>query len=808
MKKLNLLGLVLLGASVPAFTGCSEDISLADQMNENYVKSFVEKYGLPGEGNMFNMAKHGQVTVKSSKPVNVEVIAMENGKYYSFAYCQGVCGTQTIHFDIPSYMQDVVLYVNEQYYPTKIGATYDLDHPVRSREGEATVWTDAMLADKEVTILDYTPGGDNDGRVAADLSPVADIHPNGETSAGGTSHDHIGRHLKEFISENSADYDKFENKQDGPSHNGNLHYITFLNITKPEADHDYEIGVYYGDGQNMLSSEKIYFIPLFRTDEVKGASVAVDYNGRREGFTFDQAGVEFVIDFAGEGHTEFIETTDGFKNARNEARYLLGNLVRDNKATYGDQSLEARLERHAAAQTKLPSFATLRENGATDYTPNLPKFDEVTDPWEFYENYDAYIWSWLNAHTDVKADIYEYDQFERLLGTTWIEIPEYAIPYVRKEGDQKYRVTYYTAYRAQQLETPQPYTGKTGESFCNIDDDHLYSHLGVTVAVPGNNSDAQHDYVVYMKDLNTGTVVSTANGSRVKGTSDYIMSPNVKCENGFPITMLDFDGNGVYNNLVYQRAWPGGPQDGPTFEDYTWYLACEDLGSTDDCDFNDAVFAIQYLYGNSLTIQNINVRPLAAGGIYPIYLMWSDGNTNYMVGKEVHSWLGDSEVNEKGELPFINTLNGEYEDLRAPTATFEYDILQHNMSVFSFDSYVNDLWQGGTMAGFWLLVDKDNAIADLANNNIDFSICDTEAMMAKYPSLWKVNNHPVGGNSIVPQMMLVTQAWEWPMERDNISEVYSDWQTWMNSSNPTSVKWYGYQLEGVDRSRVVKRWEE
>lgn len=802
MRKLNLFGLLLAGMSASALVGCSEDISIADQMNEDYVKSFIEKYGLPGEGNMFNMAKRGQVTVKSSQPTYVEVIAMENGKYYSFAYCE-VSGTQTIHFDIPSNIQDIVLYVNDQYYPTKIGATYDLDHPTRSRDGEATVWTDDMLENVEIQVIDKFSEELDDGRLIADLSELSEIHPNG---AMGTHNyfNHLGIDLKKYVSDDPKVYEQYNNHGNGPWRNGSTQYIDILNVHKQYEDHEYEIGIYYGAGETLLTSEKVIFIPFYRTGSVKnGASVVTDFYGREDNFSYERAGVEFTIDFAGEGALEFMPTSDF--TALNQTKYYSGGFVKDNIATYGDNSLEARLDKHAKAQSELPALSVLRENGATDYTPNLPKLEDVEDAWDFYDNYDEYIWNYLEANPGKKADIHEYDQFKQLLATNWREIPEHAIPYVTYEGGQKYRVTYITAYRPKSLGAPVRHNG----SLMEIQDNHIYAAAGISFTVPGANTAKPHDFVFYMKDLTTGVIMSSANGSRIKSTAPYIMTENYKAESAFPITMIDFDGDGVYNDFVYQAAWPGTGTPGPKFDEYTWYLACEDLGSTGDCDFNDAVFAIQYVYGNSVTVQNINVRPLAAGGIYPTYLMWSDGNTNYMVGKEIHSWLGEDTRDADGNLPFINTKDESYTDKGAKTATFEWDIPGHDMKRFTFDAFENNLWgKGGTMAGFWLLVDKDNSIAELANQDITFSICDTEAMMAKYPTLWKVNNHPVSENSIVPQMMLVTQEWEWPIETINIENAYKKWHEWMGSSNPTEVKWYGYQFEEVDRSNVVKRWAE
>lgn len=801
MKKLKLLSLAAIGLS-GALMGCTEDISLAEQVNEDYVKSFIERYGLPGEGNTFNMAKHGQVTVKTSKPTNVEVVASEDGKNYSFAYRSNVMGTETIDFDIPASIDEVMLFIDGMFYPTKVGATFDLDHSVRSRgsrDGES--WTDLVLAEgKTITTYDESDydASSKDGRVIFDITSIDEY---AKLSHNEGCFNHLGSSLKKYVCEDANTYAKYGNVNDGFTFGTGEHFFYIANVNKPVPEHTYEIGLIYGNG-NLKNENHIHLIPIYRTDEVDGASVIHEYYGRADDFPFEKGGFSFIIDFANL-EWEFVETEHFRTN--NQEKYYAWGFVNDNIEKYGENSLEAKLQRHAQAiaDKRIPLFDDLRSNGATDFSPNLPKIDEVSNPWEFYGKYDEYMWSWLNAHTDVKADIDEYPYFRELLAAAFRELPEHAIPYVVKEGDHKYRITYHTAYVPNGHGESAHYTTVNGESLCEIINNHIYCYKGYNIINPGDKN-----FAFYMKDINTGEIVSTGDANRTKRTESYIDVENETARNGFYFTMLDFDGDGLYNDLVFQNAIPGGYNDGPTFDNYTWYLACEDLGGTGDCDFNDAVFALQYGAGQSINSQFIKVSPLAAGGVYPIYLMWSDGTTDYMVGKELHAWLGNTERDANGHLPFINTNCEAYTEQNYPAATFEYELPAHNGKWFSLDNYIDNLWgTKGTMAGFWVLVDKDDVLKDIANKDVTFSICNTAEILAKYPeSMWKVNNNPIDEKTIVPQMMLVTNRWEWPREKMNIELAYPKWTDWIGSSTPTKVQWYGYGFDNAVRDNVVKRW--
>lgn len=88
----------------------------------------------------------------------------------------------------------------------------------------------------------------------------------------------------------------------------------------------------------------------------------------------------------------------------------------------------------------------------------------------------------------------------------------------------------------------------------------------------------------------------------------------------------------------------------PEPEAQTWILACEDLGSVGDFDFNDVVFSVSYVAGQDYA----TVTPLAAGGNLPAIIKYN--GTPIAENAEIHHLLNPSIVaGDDGKYPFINT---------------------------------------------------------------------------------------------------------------------------------------------------------
>lgn len=166
----------------------------------------------------------------------------------------------------------------------------------------------------------------------------------------------------------------------------------------------------------------------------------------------------------------------------------------------------------------------------------------------------------------------------------------------------------------------------------------------------------------------------------------------------------------------------------------TYTVACEDLGDTDDFDFNDIVFSVNHISGKD----KATFTPLAAGGTIKATVYFKDSQLG-----EIHALLGTS-ANSDGSYPMINTS--------------------------SKTAYAKAMQLG---------VDKDFSMAeDMGGFSIKVGDDESNAVTIQAP--------PVGS---CPQMFVVPSNWAWPKERVHISDAYSKFAGWSESAK-TNVDWY------------------
>jgi hypothetical protein len=161
-----------------------------------------------------------------------------------------------------------------------------------------------------------------------------------------------------------------------------------------------------------------------------------------------------------------------------------------------------------------------------------------------------------------------------------------------------------------------------------------------------------------------------------------------------------------------------------------WVLALEDLGTTDDYDFNDAVIGIEHIAGKTTA----KVTPLAVGATLPIYLMYNGDQ----VSKELHSYW-NAEATTDGKYPMINT-SGAYKE---STGAFTIDVDQ-NFSLLEF--------------------------TENQNGGLSFKV-GNETVNATPPNV-----------GIAPQVICVPWTWDWPRERTRIDSAYPKFTNWVGQA--------------------------
>ena len=183
----------------------------------------------------------------------------------------------------------------------------------------------------------------------------------------------------------------------------------------------------------------------------------------------------------------------------------------------------------------------------------------------------------------------------------------------------------------------------------------------------------------------------------------------------------DFDCNDIIfyidPNVSEQIPDVVGPEKPIEKEPMSWIIACEDLGSVGDYDFNDVVFSVSYVSGENTAV----VTPLAAGGTLSaeIYCGTQD------IG-EIHALLGGSDTST-----MINT--SSWGKAGKP---------------ITVQVGTNFTMSSSNMGGFSLKIGDGTATITAP------------------------------GNGKAPQMICVPGDWQWPTERTSIVSAYKGFGEW------------------------------
>lgn len=270
-------------------------------------------------------------------------------------------------------------------------------------------------------------------------------------------------------------------------------------------------------------------------------------------------------------------------------------------------------------------------------------------------------------------------------------------------------------------------------------------------------------------------------------------------------------------------------------EAYPWTIAAEDLGATDDWDFNDVVFTFTDVITNlnaenrnnvitnksgplnSERVRIITVEPKATGGTMPIYITftgtvgkaahymtdWSDewfsevnkkmkeANDNmekgtFVLGTEVHRWLGASHYTN-----FVN-VGDKRQATNARKVSFAIDV-DSKLSAGMGTGGAFGSGENLPLYGFSLLVDKENKLGIDAFDTTDYGFVKLDGYKPGEGTF--LIGRPSENGSIAPQMLMLKADWEWPTERTKISDAYPDFSNWIQNAdddtwitNPTEGK--------------------
>lgn len=180
----------------------------------------------------------------------------------------------------------------------------------------------------------------------------------------------------------------------------------------------------------------------------------------------------------------------------------------------------------------------------------------------------------------------------------------------------------------------------------------------------------------------------------------------------------------------------------PEPQSESWIIACEDLGNTDDIDFNDVVFSVSHTAGETTA----KVTPLAAGGVLPSNIYHGGNNLG-----EIHNLINGAQPNANGQYSMLNTGSkgtpGSAITINVPA---DYSVTNH---------------------GFTVKVKDQNESIVLESAEI----------------------------GTAPQMLVLPGEWAWPTERTSIGTAFPMFVDWSKAAN-TAIDWYKSPVEG----KVVK----
>ena len=180
----------------------------------------------------------------------------------------------------------------------------------------------------------------------------------------------------------------------------------------------------------------------------------------------------------------------------------------------------------------------------------------------------------------------------------------------------------------------------------------------------------------------------------------------------------------------------------PEPQSESWIIACEDLGNTDDIDFNDVVFSVSHTAGETTA----KVTPLAAGGVLPSNIYHGGNNLG-----EIHNLINGAQPNANGQYSMLNTgSKGTPGSAITITVPADYSVTNH---------------------GFTVKVKDQNESIVLESAEI----------------------------GTAPQMLVLPGEWAWPTERTPIGIAFPMFVDWSKAAN-TAINWYKSPVEG----KVVK----
>ena len=742
--KLTLVAATALGF---AMTACqSEDLSVPQ--NEVYTREFIKKYGKIDPTHDWNTAEQASVTVTTAAPTTVKILADVDGHRYLFGTFIGVNGTQTLNVDVPKGTRQLIVRTSGRDRKVNVGGNVTLASRTMSEPGTAGSMTYSIAPLKEFpfTALDVfiNQAVPEEKENTAKEGTITD--------AGGVEHDY--KLVNNF---------HFENRT------GSEQTITFYPLYWNTSSY-HALGVYWLDDNGNFSAKNMMDLYYTKSGELeylpKGA-----YDQETQVRNDTQCWDKVEAGETCSTHNQTVEEASA-ENPRFYASYDQWNGLQTQKYEDGSHFHIGYLTVPSGWTSCGTSQAAYSSEG--EATPEKVRSRGIS----------------ITVPNGVKYGFYlkvsEHNSLD----------PERP----KLTDEEKESLTAYT---------------KNGLTYYVKDNQEYYNdgihHIVFSQAVRNQryaNGGASDIYNCYYQDQ---VYANGQNPDKVFGT--YVQLPSTT-EVGVNYTYFAFEdwsqGATDLNDVVFIFDTENAPSDDDTTVDiidedepeepvvpWQWIIAAEDLGATDDFDFNDVVFGVydpttvletqaeNEIAGTDKPVEEtpsatktVKIQALAAGGTLPVYLYYQKGDTkseddiiSLTNGQtEWHQWFGKGFSSNQ----MINTGAGPKAEGK------EVEIQVNKDFTLSCCKTVNS--DKGNMGGFYLSVEGGNSGKH-------------KAYLIEAPKY-----DPAV--AVAPQMLCLPYEWYWPTERIDIQVAYTEFATWVENQS-ACPEWHKNPTDGTIFKRTI-----
>ncbi len=754
INKFFVCSLVTACVVLPACT--SDNIEIPK--SELYAREFVKQFGVVDPNHDWNNATQGSVTVITSSPTHVEVLADIHGERYIFADYHNVNGKEDIKFTIPKGASELIVTLDGQQFKTQIGGTVD------GRNRSRAIWD--KTHDGVVAI--------NRGEYRTMLDKT--ILSYNETLPEGA--DNRGKVTQNFV---------FESKGTG-------NFILFPAFWNTGGWNT--LGIYYIDEtKNEMVYVPFYTNKIVPVDDTKG-NLLYTYGDQNAEALFPAK----TYGLKDENNPWIIELDPTKYNNTGKNSFI--DFQDNDWATFKRRWIKEKRSNNYLDTDTPNKYFDLSEMRKFITDNNLWSSSRITD--FFYTNIVCHAHS-ANSIAVTSISFGAFDD--------WIYPGEK--PCSSPNGDVRP-----SAWKSRGINIyvkPGTRFGMYIRAWYTADPEALKPSIDlvdiIRLPIKSDGQPEKDQYRRFHSNSKYNNYDLWGNGqfrkNHVHAATYLYEAPSGKYRvlgfedaidndlNDMIFFITSNDPNDMPELLDEDNPTPPAP----TPKKYEWLIAAEDLGGSYDWDFNDLVASISLLSTNTpaTTAEGdagtgsgdettnpyvaVEITPLASGGTMPIYLMYTgdlyeNGNTtatngNFIIGKEFHKWFGTSTSQP------VNVYKGsENSPQTASSVTIN---MPQSFTLCKNDKY-NANGSQNNMGGFWVLVvDKDGEYNPAITDGAQYTKVEDSEIYNKQ-SITTIGSPNDDKTNVAPQMICVGEEWYWPLETHNITLAYPH----DNDENPTT----------------------